>query len=244
MTRKILATAVLGMALAAGAPRAEARVVRYLGPHPIAPHLGKGLCHIEGPHLHAYEPHKTLLYVKQGDAHVFVGDPVEFEASTPRHAYYGHHPVFWAGRGGPKGPGPGHYCYLAGPHFHWYAPPPALALQFRPHGGALWYVGEHPKWYKPKHWRAAALAHHYGGVSLHVPWPVITVEPPSGWVGVAVSPGHLKVKGLFGPFGIFHPGKGHGHGHFKVEGHGHGHFKVKGHGHFKGRHGHGKGMGR
>ena len=58
---------------------AHAGVVRYLGPHPLAPGVGKGMCYIEGPHVHSYFPHKALLYVRTGSAFVFIGDPVEFE---------------------------------------------------------------------------------------------------------------------------------------------------------------------
>ena len=33
------------------------------------------------------------------------------------------------------------YCYLRGPHYHWYAPPPQT--QFEMKGGAYWYVGNY-----------------------------------------------------------------------------------------------------
>ena len=42
--------------VAAVASRAEAKHVRFLGPHPIAAKFGGGYCYIEAPHMHVYGP--------------------------------------------------------------------------------------------------------------------------------------------------------------------------------------------
>ncbi len=205
----------LGLLLGAGTP-AHAQVIHYQGPHPLPPRLGKGMCWIEGPHVHRYAPHQALLYVRVGPAYVFVGDPVEFEDDTPRYAYYGNHPVFWFRPG--HGRVGHHYCYIHGPHFHWYAPPARVEAKYKRKGGVLWYVGPHPKWYRKHNWRARAWDHHYRRHKFH--HPVVSVAPPSGWVGVVVSAPGVKVKVGIGGYikaglkigggrGHWHPGMGH-----------------------------------
>jgi hypothetical protein len=224
---------VLGM-LAGGvliAPRAEAKVVRFHGPHPIAPGLTKGMCYLEGPHVHAYEPHQSLLYRRSAKGHVFVGDPVEFEPAAPKVAYYGHHPAFWLG----SRDGEPAYCYITGPHHHWHGPPPGA--QFKVKHGAHWYVAPHPRGYRHDHPHVAALHAHYDGV--HLVRPVVVAEAPDGFVGVLVTPtGFLHVRG---PGVVVHVdgiipiwdvhlkvhGMGHGMGHHKLKWKG-GHWKHKG----------------
>lgn len=161
-------------------------VIHYHGSHPL-PQGHQGLCVIEGPHVHQYQPHKPILYVKSGVNWVFVGDPVEFEPETNKHTYYGHHPVFWDhAHGAPIEVE--HYCYITGPHHHLYAPPPKI--EFKLKGGAYWYVGAHPGWYKKRRRKHRYIDHHYATVSLHR--PVISVEPPAGFLGVVVGPhGHV-----------------------------------------------------
>jgi hypothetical protein len=238
--RWLTALLIAGSLVLAGAHQAQARRHHFHGPHPVSPGLVKGMCYIQGPHVHAYVPHKPVLYVKRGRHHVFVGDPVEFEAEAPRHAYYGHHPVFWAEAEGPEG----HYCYITGPHFHWYAPPAAIKVKFKRKGGVYWWVGGHPKHYRPRHWRARAINVHYKPMKIHR--PVVVVSPPVGFVGVVVSTPAVEVHGpgvkVFAPFGVrIGPPYGKAHGHYKHK-RGRGHFKVKGHGRFKGhRHGRYKG---
>jgi hypothetical protein len=220
--------AVVALALLVTPAVAQARAVLFSGPHPVAPRLSKAMCYIEGPHVHSYLPHKLTLYVKVKARYVFVGDPVEFEEKAPRYSYYGHHPAFWV-KGGGK-----HYCYITGPHHHWYRPPVSLRARFKMKGGVRWYVGGHPKWYRPKHWRARALDRHYGRVKFAR--PVVRVGPPFGFVGVVIRPpkvrGHIEVRGpgvgvevkVKLPFGIKvgkHRGRGHGRGHGSWRGKGH-----------------------
>lgn len=236
-TSKLALMTLVGMlGLPAGA---AADTVFYTGVHPVSPKYVKGMCFIRGPHVHSYVPHKKILYVKVRRHWAFVGDPVEFEPKQPKHAYYGHHPVFWLTVPGVHVP----YCYIVGPHYHWHAPPGHL--KFKKKGKAYWYVGTHPRWYKPKHWRARALARHY--VVITVPRPVVTVAPPSGFIGVRLGPGGIRAHfgiqmpgvrvGVPGahitPLGVFVPGgkmkRGRKHGHYKFKGKGSGFkFKAKG----------------
>ena len=183
--------------------RAQAEVIRYVGPHPMVSSHIRGMCFIEGPHIHDYRPHKPILYVRQGDEWAFVGDPTEFERESPRYAYYGHHPVFWAD---PYGGGPrvevSPICYISGPHYHWYQPRPNL--QFAMKGDAYFYVGPQLPGYR-RHWRRHSPMDDYYA-SVEIVRPVITVTPPAGYIGVYAGPyrrgfhGHGHVEG-----GIYAP---------------------------------------
>jgi len=202
----------------AGSARADG-VVHYVGAHPIDPKLHKGMCFIDGPHVHAYAPHLPVLYAQVGGAWAFVGDPTEFEPTAPRYAYYGHHPLFWIEGTGDQ------YCFITGPHYHWQVPPPTL--EFKLKGGAYWYVGKHPGWYKQHAHRH--LDEHYA--EIHLVHPVIAVAPPVGFVGVVIgAPGvHVDV-GWPGVGVLVGPP-----GHYKVKHHGPPHGKAWGHHGFKGK---------
>lgn len=204
---------VLGFVSAAllvtSAPEAWAQRTWYAGPHPIHKRVLKGMCYIPVPHVHNYAPANPLLYVRTGKHHNFVGDPVEHELEAPRYAYYGHHPVFWVQkRGAAK-----HYCYITGPHHHWYKPPGHL--KFKQKGNAYWYVGGHPAWYKKDHPRAKMLRTHYH--SIGIPLPEVKVAAPVGFVGVVVGgawlTGHLLLK--------YRGGRWYGHGPRYHRWHGH-----------------------
>jgi hypothetical protein len=164
-------------------PAKAATVVHFLGPHPVAPSVHRGMCFIEGPHVHSYVPHKKLLYVRVDDGWSFIGDPTEYDRHVKKHAYYGHHPVFWVDDDGQEVE---HYCYITGPHHHLYRPPPTL--EFKVKGGVYWYVGAHPRWYKRRARRYRHVDRYYARV--HIVRPVVTVVPPVGFVGVVVGPGH------------------------------------------------------
>ncbi|HRE92154.1 MAG TPA: hypothetical protein PK095_23770, partial [Myxococcota bacterium] len=147
--RSLIAFMLMAVGLALTGP-AHAQLVDFYGPHPVDPGVHRGLCAIEGPHVHSYAPHDEVLYVRDGDYWTFVGDPVEFEPEPPperpativhvRETYYGHHPVWWT-----HGPGE-HYCYIDGPHYHGHRPPGHV--RFERKGDAFWYVGGHPAWYE------------------------------------------------------------------------------------------------
>ncbi|HEY3355863.1 MAG TPA: hypothetical protein VGQ83_21600 [Polyangia bacterium] len=216
--------ACLVLALA-GPAAADTVVIEYLGPHPIDPQLAKGMCFIDGPHVHAYRPHKEVLYVNVGGQHAFVGDPTEFEPAAPKFAYYGHHPVFWLDA-------PDHYCFITGPHYHWQAPP--AALQFQLKGGAYWFVGAHPGWYKARAHKR--LDTHYAHV--HLVHPVIAVAPPVGFIGVVVGAPSVHVGVGFPGFGVvMEPGYYEGRGKYKHHGPRGNAWGYRGHG---GGHGRGK----
>jgi hypothetical protein len=238
--RRAIAIGAAIVALGVGG-QARAEAIRYRGPHPVAPALARGMCHIEGPHLHAYEPHKSVLYVYQGGEWNFIGDPVEFDAETPKFGYYGHHPTFWAEPGidVDDATRPHFYCYISGPHHHWYAPPPTLSFQTK--GNVFWYVGTPPPYYRTRWRRHSPIDEHYRAAV--VVRPVVTVAPPVGFVGVyvgghahgaVVAPGvdvQVQVPGIgvvFGGGG--HPRRGHApawgrRGHAPHGGRGH----AKGH---------------
>lgn len=192
---QVLFAAVAWLALT-GSARADA-IVHFEGPHPIHPTTHKGMCMIEGPHVHSYLPHKPVLYVKVKGHWSFIGDPVEFEPESPKYLYHSHHPVFWADVDGDVAT-VDNYCYITGPHYHMYAPPPEMKFVLK--GGVYWYVGARPAWYEARWRRHRHINRHYAVV--HVPRPVITVEPPVGFIGVAVGPGV----------------HGHAHGHVGVRG--------------------------
>ncbi len=124
---------LFGFAGVAGVAHAE--VVQYMSRHPIPKRIGHGFCDIDVPHFHDYPPSDPRLYRQVDGQYYFVGDPTPFGYDGPRYSFYGPHPIADASvqLGGPS------YCYLQGPHSHWYAPPPQAHFEMR--GGAYWYVG-------------------------------------------------------------------------------------------------------
>lgn len=213
-------------------------IVEFYGPHPIDPGVHSGLCGIEGPHMHSYRPHDEVLYVTDGPYYTFVGDPTEFEQPPVSYSYYGHHPVWWT-----HDPGE-HYCYITGPHHHGYEPP--HSDDYTERGGAYWYVGARPVWYERHKARGHRIDDHYHD---HViVRPVITVEPPSGWIGVTIGIGGIGVEVgrpvhvIERPTTIIYEHDHHDHrgppawGHHKDDPH----FPGK-HGRGNGKHGKGKG---
>jgi hypothetical protein len=167
----------LGAASALADPAYYGRQVRFAGIHPIPKSEGGGICYIEGPHVHIYSANK-LEYRVHGDDHVFVGDPMAYGYDGPKYAYRGPHPinvdVVYPGDPGVE------YCYIQGPHYHYFAPPDGP--DFRMQGDAYFYVGE------PPHAFIEARPMYVGINDYYRPMvytrPVIEVEPPVGWVGV------------------------------------------------------------
>jgi len=201
---------------ATGVAAADKHHHRYVGIHPITKAYGGGMCHIEAPHVHVYAPAAADLKVQYRDHDgydYFVGDPVAYQWDGPKTAYYGHHPV------------PVHvvvgddfedteYCYLEGPHYHAWAPPPDVDLDLRLEAGAYWYVGDFPKAYvegkvtydpidvvyqpivytRPTVVVEAPPPHWYGGTVLVVA-PVVEVRGPRGRVEPAHVHGGVGVIG-------------------------------------------------
>lgn len=170
---------------------AAAKQVRFVGVHPIASDAGGGFCYIEFPHVHVYSPAKAeVLYREHDGGHFFVGDPVPYGYEGPKHAYYGAHPVsvdvlvHEHDLDGDEV----EYCYLDGPHYHYYAPD--AKLKFKVKGGVHFFVGDLPAVYveaKPKYVKINAVYK-----PLEYERPVFVSTPPPEYhgvvVGVAVEP--------------------------------------------------------
>lgn len=175
-TLLVLALAVLTASAAAG----KGRQTRYVGTHPIPASEGGGFCEIEGPHVHVFGPTK-LEYRVHGKDNFFVGDPVAYGYAGPRYAYKGHHPIHVHAVVGDDVDDV-EFCYIDGPHFHAFAPPLVAKADFALVGDAYFYVAEPPPVYVEQ--RPALVKINAIYQPLRYERPVITVEPPSAWIGV------------------------------------------------------------
>jgi hypothetical protein len=187
-SRTILFALVVVAALAA---RAEAKHVRFLGPHPIAAKYGGGYCYIEAPHMHVYAPERPSLYQQVGDDWVFTGDPTPFGYEGERHPFYGHHPVAVEGVGEPV------YCTIDGPHFHAYAAPATADYKIK-NGVAFYVTPIPPEFVKPAHVRMVNAEYRpYAAFR-----PTIEVAPPPEWHGEVYVAGpsvEVRTPGVFVP---------------------------------------------
>src|SRR5258708_7961868 len=118
---------VLGLAVIAQPALADhsrdhrfGRQVRFVGIHPIPKAEGGGMCNIEGPHVHIYVANKLEYRDHDGDNY-FVGDPVAYKYDGPKYSYKGPHPIHVEAVVG--GDPDVEYCYIEGPHYHYFAPP-------------------------------------------------------------------------------------------------------------------------
>jgi len=194
--------ALIVLVVGLGTASADKKHYRYVGIHPITKAYGGGMCHIEAPHVHVYAPIDVKVQFREHDGYYnFIGDPAAYEWDGPKTSYYGHHPV------------PVHvivgddhedmeYCYLDGPHYHAWAPPPGMEVRLE--GGAYWYVGDFPDAYV----KGKVVYDPIDVVYEPIVYtrPVVVVEtPPPGWYGIGIVDIH-----------------GHGHG----RGRGHGHVEV------------------
>ena len=173
--------ASLGVASALTAPASAGPLitqVHYVGIHPIPKSAGGGICYIEGPHVHIYEADK-LQYRDHHGAHYFVGDPVAYGYDGKRYAYKGHHPIHVDMILADDQPDE-EYCYIDGPHFHYYAQPESP--EFELVGDAYFYVGEPPKEYVEA--RPAMMKINAVYTPIVYERPVITVQPPAAWIGL------------------------------------------------------------
>jgi hypothetical protein len=204
MKTYILALTML-VAVATGAREAQAgkKHHRYVGIHPIAKVHGGGMCHIQAPHVHAYAPiDKVQFREHDGYAH-FVGDPVAYDWDGPRHTYYGHHPVPVHVIVGDDHPDV-EYCYIEGPHFHAWAPPPEMNVKLE--AGAYWYIGDFPEPYVAGRVTYDPIDVVYEPIRYERPAVVVETAPP-GWYGVVVAAPVVEVRG-----------RGHKHGRSHVHG--------------------------
>jgi len=159
--------------------------VRFVGIHPIPKSEGGGICYIEGPHVHIYTANKLEYRDHAGDNY-FVGDPVAYKYDGPKYAYKGPHPIHVDAVVG--GDPDVEYCYIEGPHFHYFAPPEGP--EFKMVGDAYFYVGD------PPHAMIEARPAYVGINATYQPLvytrPVVEVEAPVGWIGARaefVTPG-------------------------------------------------------
>jgi hypothetical protein len=192
MSRNLIALAMsvlVGIAgLVAPALAADLRQFHYVGIHPLPKSEGGGICYIEGPHVHVFDVERKVEYRNQHDGNYFVGDPVAYGYDGPRYAYKGHHPIRVVVDGAPHD----EFCYLDGPHFHYFAPPEGPDWKLA--GGAYFYVGAPAPAYveaRPAMMRINAVYQ-----PLVYTRPVVAVEAPVGWIGARaefVGPGAVVV---------------------------------------------------
>ncbi len=152
--------------------------VRYVGIHPIPKSDGGGICYIEGLHVHIFAANKIEYRDHRGANH-FVGDPVAYGYDGPRYAYKGHHPIHVDVVVGDDQDDV-EFCYLDGPHYHYFQP--VSGPEFKLEGDAYFYVAEPPPAYIEA--RPAMIKINAVYTPLVYARPVITVEPPSGWIGI------------------------------------------------------------
>ena len=187
MQRGILWLALVALFLASAVATADkTRQVRYVGIHPIPKSEGGGICYIEGPHVHLYGADK-LQYRDHRGSNYFVGDPVAYGYDGKRYAYKGPHPIHVEAVVDDDDPDV-EYCYIEGPHYHYFAPPEGPDFQVQ--GDAYFYVGE------PPHAMIEARPAYVGINTVYRPMvyerPVVAVEAPVGWIGARaefVGPG-------------------------------------------------------
>ena len=142
----LIAGLVTTAGLTAQADPARADQVSYVGMHPI--HAGGGFCYIEAPHVHVYAPSAKakVMYRASAEGQYFVGDPVAFQYDGPSYSYYGHHPVDVDVVADVEIEAGHDFCYLDGPHYHYFAPEANVDFELK--GDAYWYVGVYPPEYK------------------------------------------------------------------------------------------------
>ena len=174
---------VLALVLAVPAATADnkfGKQVRFAGIHPIPKSEGGGICYIEGPHVHIYAANK-IEYRTHGDDNVFVGDPVAYGWDGPKYTYKGPHPIHVEAVVG--GDPDVEYCYLDGPHYHYFEPPEGP--DFKVVGSAYFYVGEPPRAF------IDARPTYVGINAVYRPMvyarPVVEVAAPVGWIGARVE---------------------------------------------------------
>lgn len=183
--------ALVALACWTSLAQADKKQYRYVGIHPIAKSAGGGVCHIQAPHVHVYAPIDVKVQFRDHDGwNYFVGDPVAYGWDGPKTSYYGHHPIPVDVIVADDHPDT-EYCYLEGPHFHAWAPPPKLDLELR--AGAYWYVGTFPPAYAEGRPVYDPIDVVYQPIRYERPTVVVDAAPP-GWYGaIVVAPAPVVV---------------------------------------------------
>ena len=137
-------------------------VVKYRGIHPLFPHNG-AFCYIDVSHVHRNRPSDLRVYrVLPNDEYLFVGDPVALGYVGPTRAYFGPHPLAFAGL-----PASAQIsCYLRGPHFHAGESEPSKSFVSK--NDVLWFVGSFPPEFERER--------HYLWINLS--WAIENYRPP------------------------------------------------------------------
>ena len=140
--------------------------------------------------MHLYAPgNATLNYRDHRGYYYFVGDPVAFGWDGVTYTYVGHHPI---DVGAVVGPIDGtievdpELCFLDGPHYHTFAPAPAMVDEFEVAGGAYFFVGDPPAAYEAERPELVEVNELYTPIAYDR--PVVTVEPPAPIGLVPVEP--------------------------------------------------------
>ncbi|HEY6475336.1 MAG TPA: hypothetical protein VI456_02075 [Polyangia bacterium] len=141
--------------------------------HPLPKRVGHGFCEIDVPHFHDYPPSDPRLYRQVDGQNYFVGDPTPFGYEGPRYSFYGPHPIADASVhfGAPT------YCYINGPHSHWYAP--SADAHFEMKGGAYWYVGAYDPVFYADQPRFVVINDVYTPLVYARPVVDIAIAPPA-----------------------------------------------------------------
>lgn len=187
MKLTLLMTVLSAALLCALAGDADAKQHRYVGVHPIAKAAGGGSCHIEAPHVHVYAPVDVKVQYRSHDGwHHFVGDPVAHGYEGPQHSYHGAHPIHVdvvVGDDSWEGDHHVEWCYLGGPHYHWYEP--GVRTEFVVDGDMYWYVGTYPDEFERGRKVHGKINVVYEPIEYERP-TVVVAEPPPGYVDVLV----------------------------------------------------------
>jgi hypothetical protein len=186
MTKRAIGLSVCIVALLGALP-AEAKQVKYVGIHPRTGKANGGLCHVRAIHVHPVAPASaSVLYRVHDGIYFFIGDPVPFGYEGPKHQYYGHHPVTFSvviGKDLADDQDQVEYCYLEGPHFHFFEPPEDH--DFVEKKDVHFYAEEFPPEYekgKPERSKVNAVYR-----PIEYARPVYTEAPPAEYRGPIVE---------------------------------------------------------
>ena len=120
----------------------------FEGPHPVDSRVEPGITwdSTPGRHMHGYPPFDLRLFNVQNGCYFFIGDPTDFGYAGDTYSYYGAHPILGGYGGG--------WCFMIGPHRHFWRPWSPLFVTVGP-----WFYWEGP--YDPFFWTYWPFYQHY-----------------------------------------------------------------------------------